>query len=188
MGTIAFSGAQGPRARRGRSMSEYWNRASLEIVLSRDSAKVKQKLRELYDPAISKLLAEPTVKFDFESGRVIINTPIATEANLGPYTIKVQPVTPNHLSGTIRPETVNVRVPTPQPNQDVAKKPTAHTTKWERMVNERGYVVALVSFVVYAFCGAALLIAGKGTTMKPSTTSIPPFIHKIDYRNVSRES
>jgi hypothetical protein len=91
-------------------MSEYWNRASLKIVLSRDSAGVKQKLKELYDPAISKLLAEPSVKFDFESGLVKINTPIATEANLGPYSIRVDPVTPMHMTGILKSKTVSATV------------------------------------------------------------------------------
>jgi hypothetical protein len=75
-----------------------------------------------------------------------------------------------------------------QKQNEYLEKPTTHTSKWEQMVNEKGVLVAFVSLVVYAFCSAALIIAGKGTTMKPSTTSIPLFIHKIDRRNVSRES
>jgi hypothetical protein len=43
----------------------------------------------------------------FESGRVKIKAPIASEANLGPYTIRVQAEAPNHLSGTLEPPTIS---------------------------------------------------------------------------------
>ena len=70
---------------------------NLKIALSRDSIEVKQKLRKLYDPVISKLLAEPSVRF--ENGKVKLNCPIAAKANLGPYTIK-----PPTINATVKNE------------------------------------------------------------------------------------
>jgi hypothetical protein len=43
----------------------------------------------------------------FESGRVKIKAPIAANANLGPYAIEVQAVTPLHMSGILKPPAIN---------------------------------------------------------------------------------
>lgn len=51
------------------------------------------------------LTAKPEMVF--ESGRVKIKAPIAANANLGPYAIEVNAVTPMHMSGTLKPSTVS---------------------------------------------------------------------------------
>lgn len=84
--------------------SDNMRRHSLELLLSKDSLQAKQKLHAAYDPALCALTAKPTMVF--ESGRVKINAPLATEANVGPYTISVQAIAPNHLAGTIKPQTL----------------------------------------------------------------------------------
>jgi LysM repeat protein len=79
---------------------------NLEILFSRDSVKVKGKLKKLYDPVLCKLLAEPSVKF--EGGKVKLNSPIAAQADLGPYTIEVEPgATPMQMSGSIKPPKIS---------------------------------------------------------------------------------
>lgn len=90
--------------------SDSMHRHNLEMLLSRNSIELEQKLRELYDPAISKLLSAPSAKYDSKLRRVKIETPIATEANLGPYSIKVDYVTPIHMTGTLKPKTVSATV------------------------------------------------------------------------------
>jgi hypothetical protein len=50
------------------------------------------------------------VKYDFESKKVKIETPIATEANLGPYSIRVDFVTPMHMTGILKSKTVSATV------------------------------------------------------------------------------
>jgi hypothetical protein len=67
----------------------------------------KQKLYKAYDPALSALMAKPEMVFDSATGTVKIKAPIATEANLGPFTIKVQKDSPLHWAGFIKPQTLN---------------------------------------------------------------------------------
>ncbi len=87
-------------------VSDNRHRHNLEIALSRDSVEVKAKLKKLYDPVLCKLLAEPSVKF--EGGKLKLNSPIAAQANLGPYTIEVQPgATPMQMSFSIEPPKIN---------------------------------------------------------------------------------
>lgn len=80
-------------------------RHSLELLMSKDPMQAKQKLHEAYDPALCALMAKPEMVF--ESGRVKIKAPIATEANVGPYAINVQADAPNHMSGTLKPPTLD---------------------------------------------------------------------------------
>jgi hypothetical protein len=76
-----------------------------ELAMSKDPAQVKQKLRNAYDPAFVALTANPEMVF--ESGTVKIKAPIAANANLGSYAVKVSAETPMHYSGTIKPQTVS---------------------------------------------------------------------------------
>jgi hypothetical protein len=186
-----------------------------ELAMSKDSLQAKQKLYDTYDPALAALTAKPEVVF--ESGRVKIKAPIATKANLGPYSIEVKNITPLHASGTLKPPTISgslemgkrkynysadiefkvdmiwhqrpkggpelVTEPTLQ--KEKLYEPPSHTTKWDRTVAEKGVVLAMVSLILYAAYRAAELVAAKGI-MRP--TIMPPFIHKIDYRNVSKEA
>ena len=61
-----------------------------ELAMSKDSIQAKQKLRDTTDPALVALTAKPEMMFDLESGQLKIKAPMATEANLGPYTFRVQ--------------------------------------------------------------------------------------------------
>jgi hypothetical protein len=76
-----------------------------ELAMSKDSIQAKQKLRDTTDPALVALTAKPEMVF--ESGKVKIKAPIAAKANLGPYAIEVQAVTPLQMSGTLKPPTIN---------------------------------------------------------------------------------
>ena len=86
-------------------VTDYKQRHSLELVASKNPLEIKQKLHQAYDPALTALMAEPEMVF--ESGKVEFKAPIVTEANAGPYTIKVQADAPNHMTGTLKPPTLN---------------------------------------------------------------------------------
>ena len=75
-----------------------------ELAMSKDPLKAKQKLHGSYDRALSALIAKPEVVY--ESGKVKIKAPIATKANLGPYTIELKAFTPFHMSGKLKPQTI----------------------------------------------------------------------------------
>jgi hypothetical protein len=86
-------------------ITDYKRRHSIELLMSKDPMQTKQKLHEAYDPALCALMAKP--EMIFESGKVKIKAPIATEAKMGPYTINMQADAPNHMSGTLKPPTIN---------------------------------------------------------------------------------
>ena len=79
--------------------SERYNH-NFELALGKDPIQIKSKLRQVYDPAICALTAEPEISY--ESGLIKIKAPIASEYNSGTYMIRVEAVTPNHLSGFLR--------------------------------------------------------------------------------------
>ncbi len=87
------------------TISDYMRHHGFELLISKDPIQAKQKLYKSYDPALSALMAQPEIIF--ESGTVKIKAPLATEANLGPFTVKVQADNPNHMSGTVKPPTLN---------------------------------------------------------------------------------
>jgi hypothetical protein len=64
------------------------------------------------------------------------------------------------------------------------KNPTAHMSKWDQTVTEKGVVVAVVSLVLYAAYRAGELFTSKGIA-RPII--MPPMIHKVDRHNHSRE-
>lgn len=78
---------------------------SLELLMSKDTIQAKQKLRDAYDPAVAALTARPEMVF--ESGKVKIKSPIAANANIGPYSITVQAENPMKMSGTLKPSTID---------------------------------------------------------------------------------
>jgi hypothetical protein len=88
------------------TISDNMRQHGFELLLSKDPIQAKQKLYKAYDPALSALMAKPEMVFESATGTVKIKAPIATEANLGPFTVKVQG-DPNHMSGTIKPQTLN---------------------------------------------------------------------------------
>lgn len=51
------------------------------------------------------MIAKPEIVF--ESGKVKVTAPIATKANLGPYFIEVDNVTPMHMSGSLKPPPIS---------------------------------------------------------------------------------
>lgn len=81
---------------------------NLELALGKDPARIKSKLRQVYDPAICALTAEPEISY--ESGLIKINAPIAAEQDPGPYMIRVEASAPNHLSGYLRIQPFEGRV------------------------------------------------------------------------------
>jgi hypothetical protein len=180
-----------------------------ELAMSKDSIQAKHKLRDTTDPALVALTAEPEMMVD-ESGMVKLKAPIAANANLGPYTVRVDAVTPMHYTGTLESQTINgtlelgrskfkysadiwfkvdvfwhkrpkggpepVRV-TQTEKKDVFE-PTPHRSKWDQTVAQEGFVMALVTILLYGAYRAVEVWATKG--MKPII--MPPFNHKIDRR------
>jgi hypothetical protein len=128
-----------------------------ELLISKDSIQAKQKLYKAYDPALSALTAKPEMVFESATGTVKIKAPIATEANLGPFTVKVQG-DPNHMSGTIKPPTLNgtleVRGIKYKFSADIELKAEVILHPRPRGVNEAPVRVGAVAEVV----------AGPGTT------------------------
>jgi hypothetical protein len=89
------------------TISDNMRQHGFELLISKDPIQAKQKLYKAYDPALSALMAKPEMVFDSATGTVKIKAPIATEANLGPFTIKVQKDSPLHWAGFIKPQTLN---------------------------------------------------------------------------------
>ena len=79
--------------------SERYNH-NLELALGKDPVQIKSKLRQVYDPALCALTAEP--ELSYESGLIKIRAPIAAEQDAGPYMIRVEASAPNRLSGFLR--------------------------------------------------------------------------------------
>jgi hypothetical protein len=191
-------------------------RISLELFRSNNPMQIKQKLQDTYEPAISALTAEPEMVF--ESGRVKIKAPIASEANLGPYTIKVQAEAPNHLSGTLEPPTISGALAVgereykysadielkaeviwhirPKGGPDPVKV-TAHQTEKKDFYRSTDHTSkwdqtvaekGTVWAVVTVILYAAYRAAELFATKGMRPTTIPPFIHKIDHRNDYRHN
>ncbi len=189
---------------------------NFELWMSKSPEQARSKLRSVYDPAIAALTAKPEVVF--ESGRVKIQAPISAKANLGPYSVEVQAVSPLQMTGMIKPQTISgtfdlgryryrytadvgfnvdviwhqkpkgkpelVKATEPVQKVELVEKPTAHTTKWDQTVAQEGFVMALVTIMLYAANRAAEVWAIKG--MKPLI--MPPFKHKIDCHNYNRNA
>lgn len=83
-----------------------WHRHhGIKLNMSKNTLEAKQKLFKAYDPVLCALTAEPEMVY--ESGRVKVNAPVVAAAKAGPYNIKVQAITPNHLSGSLKPQQIN---------------------------------------------------------------------------------
>jgi|GEM_PF-2630955 len=63
------------------------HRCNLELLMSKDALQCKKNLDEIYSPAISALVSEPNMMF--ETGRVIIDSPIAAGAGTKPFVVNV---------------------------------------------------------------------------------------------------
>lgn len=73
---------------------------NLELALGKDPVQLKSKLKQVYDPAVCALTAEPEMAF--ESGLVKIKAPLFAEHDAGFYTIKVEAESPTHLAGILK--------------------------------------------------------------------------------------
>jgi hypothetical protein len=82
------------------NLSSDCHRSNLELVVSKDKLELEQKLSDFNNKAFKDLA--DGVKMSYESGRVTIKAPIATHANVGPYTFRVQADAPNHFSGSVK--------------------------------------------------------------------------------------
>jgi hypothetical protein len=186
-----------------------------ELFMSKDPLQAKQKLYKDHDPALAALTAKPEMVF--ESGRVKLKAPIEAKAHLGAHTIEVKAVTPVQMSGSLKPPTIKgdlemgrsrygysadieykvdvilhqrprgglepVKETANEVNQVLEKQP-ASSSKWDQTVYEKGFVVAVVSVFLFALYRATELFGTRGM----QHITIPPFIHEIDHRNVSREA
>jgi hypothetical protein len=181
-----------------------------ELAMSNGPMQAKQKLRNIYDPALAALTAKPEMVF--ESGQVKIKAPIATNANLGPYDIKVQAVTPLQMSGALKPPTISgtlemgkrkykycadiefkidvnwhqrpkgepERVKAPEPVEKRAMDQT-NSIDWGQVIDGNGGIIATVALIIV---GTALWFYTRGTASIDQTTSMTPFTHTIDRRNI----
>lgn len=79
------------------------------------------------------------------------------------------------------PITETVKETAPYIEREYLYEPPAHKTKWEKMVNEDGFAVAVVTVLLYETYKFVQLFLGKGMALSPTT--MPPLIHEIDYRH-----
>jgi hypothetical protein len=176
-------------------------RHSLELFMSKNPMQAKQKLHDAYDPALVALTAKPEMVY--ESNHVKINAPIATAANLGPYTIRVLIENPMHYSGTIEPPTISGTVKAASRDfkysADIVfkvdviwhKKPKGgpeqvkvteqvKTVDLDRPTNSIDWK-EIATVVTWSLVGTALMIFGMRMVPQPNgATTIEPFIHYID--------
>lgn len=72
-----------------------------DLLMCGNSQQAKAKLSEKYNPVVSALLAKP--KMVFEKGTLTVYSPIAANANIAPFEIKVGNAAPNCQSGILGP-------------------------------------------------------------------------------------
>jgi hypothetical protein len=146
----------------------------------------------------------------FESGRVKIKAPIAANANLGPYAIEVQAVTPLHMSGTLKPPTINgdlemvrrkykysadikfkvdvIWHQRPKGGPETVKFPVKEKELAEnptRTTNWKEVIDendGIIATVTLIIIGTALWAYTRGTAWIGQTTSMTPFTHTIERR------
>ncbi len=73
---------------------------NFDLVLSKNKIEIDQKLSDFHSKAFKDLT--DGVKMTYESGQVTIKAPIATHANVGPYTFDVRADAPNHFAGSVK--------------------------------------------------------------------------------------
>lgn len=177
----------------------------LELSMSKNPMhmQVKQKLHDVYDPALCALTADQEMVF--ESGAVRIKSPIAAQAEAGLYTVRVQAETPNTMSGTLKPPTISgiakVLGREYKYNADIEFKVevvwhqrpqggpgAAKFSEYKRLpleieensVNWKEFAAK----VTWTIVGTALMLLGcRQATMVDGTTSITPFVHTINPNN-----
>jgi hypothetical protein len=183
-----------------------------ELAMSKNSIQAKQKLRDTTDPALVALTAKPEMVFDLESGQLKIKAPITANANIGPYTVRVDAVTPMHYSGTIEPQTISGTLelgrskfkyradikfkvdvflhqrPKNEPEQVKGTKPVKKIAIDRPNSIDWGQTIdengGIIATVALILVGTALWFYTRGATMINQTTSLTPFTHTIDPRKV----
>jgi hypothetical protein len=177
-----------------------------ELLMSKNQVEIKQKLYQVYDPALVALTAKPEMVY--ESGRVKIKAPIATSANLGPYAIGVNSVSPLHMSGTVNPQTISGTLEIGRRNYDysadiefkvdviwnpgnkVGPKPVEVTVNHpqealqyeDQTSDEKTGIIATVVLIFVGIIASLCTFGQAGSTGIPQTTSIMPFTHTINDR------
>lgn len=172
-------------------------RHNLELLMIKDAAEASYKLEEIYDPALCALTANPEFDFDSGTGKLRIEAPIAAEAGMGPYTVRVQAESPVHLSGTLNPATMEGSVEVggrgykfsadlefrvdvylePKPRGRVEEPVFIPEEKTE----SAGQIVATV---VLMLVGTAMLLLGyRHLPGMEGATSVQPFLYTIDPNN-----
>jgi hypothetical protein len=73
---------------------------NFDLLVSKNKIEIGQKLSDFHGKAFKDLT--DGVKMTYESGQVTIKAPIATHANVGPYTFTVRGDAPNHYAGSVK--------------------------------------------------------------------------------------
>ena len=185
---------------------------NLELALGKNPIEIKSKLRQVYDPAICALTAEPEISY--ESGLIKIKAPIAAEQDAGPYIIRVEAGAPNHLSGFLRVQPFEGKVmaggrkykynaeiefkaeviwhpmPKGKPKELIGTKGRKRQLRPENSSEiSTGWKKSsrdteeIATKVVLTIIGLAALWYLRGSIVLKQTTSITPFTHTIDPNN-----
>ncbi len=186
---------------------------NLELAVGKDPIQIKSKLRQVYDPALCALTAEP--EMSYESGLIKIKTPIAAEYDPGPYMIRVEAGAPNHLSGFLRVQPFEGRVmaggrkykynadiefkaemiwhPMPTGTPEELVKPPVPQSGKDLAVNPKRDTISwrravresgeIASKVVLTIVGIAALWYLRGSILTNQTTSMTSFSHTVDPHN-----
>lgn len=183
---------------------------NLELALGKDPVQLKSKLKQVYDPAVCALTAEPEMAF--ESGLVKIKAPLFAEHDAGFYTIKVEAESPTHLAGILKLQPLSGAVMAggrkcrfdaeielkaavdwhPMPKEKVIEQTRVGDPHEQPIFapSERktGWQMILqktdeiLTMVVLVMIGIAVS-PGVGSRMTGQTTSVTPFMHSVDPHN-----
>jgi hypothetical protein len=186
-----------------------------ELAMSKNSLQAKQKICAANAPALAALTAKPEMVF--ESGQVKIKAPIAANANLGPYSVRVNAENPLHMSGTLKPPTVSGTLELggnrykysadikfkvdvfwhqrpkggPKPVKDAV--PVKPAPLKEQTQSSRWNQTVSEEGVVVAVVALVLYAAYRATELFATKgvlrpTTIPPFIYKNDHSYPPKEA
>lgn len=184
---------------------------NLELAFGKDPVQVKSKLKQVYDPAVCALTAEPEMVFD--SGQVKIKAPIFPEHSAGFYSIRVQIDGATHMSGSLVIQPISGKVtaggrdfqyvadielkadmewhtmPREKPTEQVRTEATqeqpalAPSTSRFNWEKMKNDADEVITTVGLIIIGMLLVASGAGRSMTGQTTSTMPFTHIVDPRN-----
>jgi hypothetical protein len=182
-----------------------------ELAMSKDPIQAKQKLYNTYDPALAALTAEPEMVFESGQVKIKASIaananlgPYNIKVNAETPMHYSGTLKPSTISGTLElgrskyeySADIELKVdviwhqrprrgPEPDTEPSLKKekldKPAGHITKWEKTVNEKGVVVAVVLVALTAAASLLYRMATRGG-LQPSSI-MPPFTHTIDRRD-----